>query len=282
MRQSALLTCFAMAAIFTSCQTIETEPAAAEENITFEFTVDNLNCGDGTRAMKQGWENGDRINLWFDNNAADKPDLVITYTDGNWVNGPLRSGVVLNSTGYVAALYEGHNNLSSYALDDLSDMGYMYYSRTKNDFPLAAYLFRRPSYTFQGNTLKANLTGWQFTAHFQVVVDGLNPADATSCTLKCNHLQILGAILVYNYNGYGVSQSEGGVNQEMTGVPNADGVAFYFSGLGFSDSVSGKAADYTFTLSEGGREKTYTSFNKTLTVSNSKCQAIRISYSDFK
>ena len=64
-----------------------------------------------TKAVKNGWAAGDKLNLWFDDWNTEKvnnptPDLVITYNGSEWTADELAAGRSLKESGKFSVLYE--------------------------------------------------------------------------------------------------------------------------------------------------------------------------------
>ena len=250
----------------------------------FEGTVD-------TKAVKNDWAKGDKLNLWFDdwNYTAQEnnptPDLVITYDGTEWTAGALASGRSLNPSGKFSVMYEGFNDLSKYKPSFSS--GSQVFSphwETCNyeDVYFRPLFFRCEAigYTYADNKLTATISGWQTPTALKVLVKGLSSAEAQNYILQIadvttsgteKYAYCVGPISVIvssycptfgnvssNYKGY------------MGGVPDADGVAFYYNGYNFNN------ADIEFRLFEknasGKFEKTVTAkfTGKTLMVNDDK------------
>ena len=66
MKKYLIFALCAVAMAFVACQkesVKEEEPVQAETHLTLNFTINN---GEATKAVKSGWEYGDRIHIYFD------------------------------------------------------------------------------------------------------------------------------------------------------------------------------------------------------------------------
>lgn len=65
-------------------QMAETTPS--EEGIQLNITVAEFDgtADAETKAVKKGWAKGDKLNIWYDENISQNPDLVIAYDGSKW------------------------------------------------------------------------------------------------------------------------------------------------------------------------------------------------------
>ena len=257
-----------------------------------------------TKAVKNGWTAGDKLNLWFDdwnytaqaNNPT--PDLVITYDGSKWTAGALASGRSLKPRGKFSVMYEGFNDLSEYTSSFYSGSQWFEPHEEKCDheyvsFKPLVFHCERIDYTYADNKLSATISGWYTPTPLKVLVKGLDPEAAKSYVLQTanvttpgteEYASCVGPIVVNissgcptlghgsaNYNGY------------VGGVPDTDGVAFYYNGCNFTN------ADIEFRLFEknasGAFEKTANAkfTGKTLVaVDDKKTIGVAIDISKFK
>lgn len=178
----AILSSVIIALCFTACSNdIETVIDSAKP-IKLNITVGNLNNEDGTRAVKTGWETGDKIYIWYDENKSKTPDLVIKKAASGWVedteattsgNTPKTAG------GVIKAMYLGHQSISD--LSDAVDIDGVDYLEFKQhsyeDFlfghPIATDLLvysKNRSYTFTNETLEVNISNWLYLFNTQIIV----------------------------------------------------------------------------------------------------------------
>ena len=279
-KMKKIITLIAAMAAFVACSKVDvTAPdAGIAQNREIKFNI-NVGGFDGpeTKAVKTGWESGDKINIWFNSNDYKTPDLVMTYDGSAWSYGELADTFEPETGQKFVAIYEGFNDLSKYDYRDgfyASPFTYVGYN-----FPMI--VASKGTYEYSDDTITADLsTGWSFGTRLQVYVSGLD--KNTEYVLSCPSLRPL--------KNFGPTASglfafgKGTAGDVVTGVPYGDGVAFYF--LDNYDK-SGMAADYKFTLTQYSAagsvvsEGSYTANGKTLTIDSKKCQSIKISASKF-
>ena len=250
MKRISIIIAAAFAAMLSaSCsKSIETPVAPSPgEGIILDLNIAGFDGAGDTKAMKTGWAAGDKINLWFDDwnypatVNAPTPDLVITYDGTEWTADALAAGRSLKPSGKLRALYEGYNDLTKY-VSTLSS-GSLQCMLTPNLVgALRAYPNRvmcashgDVSYTYTGNKLTATIAKWEMYSAFKVLVKGLASAAAGDYALQVKNV----TTDEYFINGGGfvlmpgsdcvfsgcMSGNSGGT---VIGVPDADGVAFYY------------------------------------------------------
>ena len=282
MKKAIFMAAAILCAVLSSC-TKDIKQASSSKDIKFNITVADVNPA--TKAIKQEWADGDKLNLWFNGSTLQTPDLVITYnaSGDTWQAGDLRSGIDADyfdvEGGYCVAFYEAYNDLGRYSYAGSTGSGHFSYSKTLGgaDYSQIPMLVCGVAlYTFDDNTVTATVGSyaWCHYTDLQVVVTGLDSAEAGSYTLSCPGLKAITSFYPTLDCGYDPGAA-------VAGVSNADGVAFYF------DPVSSAAQDYTFTLTDytGAGDpvvKTFTATNKTLdSDGETKCVGIKIAYSKF-
>ena len=286
-----------------SCNKIETtEQEITPDAIQLNIKVANLTGTPDTKAAKTRWVSGDKINIWFDNwnNTEPKenhiPDMVITYNGSVWKVSSQVSGLSarLKANGKLTALFEGFNDLSKYTYDYHNGewffpakvkLAIATYEDVYNS-PMVAYA-QGLSYSYSGGTITANLDNWNFDTMFKVLLKNdnfklIHSADKYYLQVKNittgEYAGAKGAIVVTPASvnpsiGNGSSNSCG----FAAGVQEADGIAFYYTGL------SASSADIQFTLYNGqdATITTYTATGKTVTPDTKKCTYVAINYSKF-
>ena len=250
MRKFFLFAAVAALSSFISCNKMETP---ADNQVTINITVSDLSSS--TKAVKTGWEAGDKINIRFDGNQNAQPDLVLTYNGTKWEAGTISdavlSGLKTDGTGILYGSYEAFNNLSLYTEDSYRLIAPVApYSEAAVGtkaycMPLAVYS-RDISYEYDSvsKVLTANINDWLFNTTLQVVVTGLE-GDASDYGLMLDNTN---DYVRYGFYFSGAAQSNfkyPGANPNTAvytgGVANADGVAFYFaagSGMSFSRAMT--------------------------------------------
>lgn len=238
------------------------------DGIILNIKVADLN-GPATKAVKTGWASGDKINVWYDLNVSEDPDLVIVYDGKDWIidESATLSGKLPDAEGKIKYLFEGYNDLSSYSS---YNWGMQTFRGTAN-LVFAQDYYKPVYYTYSGNVLKFEISNWVPMSGIQVVVTGIAPEDYQ---LKCDRLQMFSEINIYPEE---TALTNVGYDEYTDGVANEDGTAFYFS----TTDSAGTAADYTFTIKNSiGFEYSYTVTGKT--IANGKFTAIKIPVSKFK
>ena len=90
MKKTIILAGFALMAAFSSCNKSEMPEAATTDGIKLNITVADLSPE--TKAVKSGWVNGDRLNLYFEgwNEVAavddfqKEPDMILKFDGTKW------------------------------------------------------------------------------------------------------------------------------------------------------------------------------------------------------
>ena len=304
MKRLSIIAVTAIAALLSaSCnKSIETPMVPApQDSIILDLDIAGF-AGD-TKAVKNGWAVGDKLNLWFDDWNTEKvnnptPDLVITYDGKKWTAGKLAADRSLKPNGKFTVVYEGFNDLSKYtpsfvSISQFFDPHTEWYDSDYVHFMPLVFECERIDYAYKGNKLTATISGWQTPTALKVLVKGLKPDEAKSYILQTadvttpgteKYAYCVGPIAV---NISSVCPTFGNVSSNnkgyMGGVPDTDGVAFYYNGYNFNN------ADIEFRLFEknasGKFEKTATAkfTGKTLMVNDDKKTiGVAIDISKFK
>lgn len=296
MKKSLLLLIAAGAFLFASCSKSE-QPS---QNKEIKLNINVSGPSSDTKAAKKAWATGDKLNIWFDkNNNQTTPDLIITFNGTNWVAGSLRAGCTPSASGFLLALYEGYNDVSSAHYD------YLYYI-SKDWFtpkaakeqpvvgtdsycrPLVFYAFGI-AYTFSANTLTFTImpNDWEYHTCFKVLIKTHASMDKAA---NYYNLQVKnttadayptsnGAWIIYD-NGTNNLVGTGSANYYgwTGGVQEADGIAFYYSYFSATD------ANITFRLKEYdvATVKKYSVTSKTIDASVvNKCVGVQLNYGNF-
>ena len=229
-------------------------------SIILDLDIAGFDGAGDTKAAKKGWAKGDKLNLWFDDwnytARADNPtpDLVITYDGTNWTAGALASGRSLKPSGKFSVLYEGGNDLSE-------SRSYWHVGSQCFEYPAqwVAEIGKRVNYyhmicrkenvgyTYSGNKLTAAIADWYTPSAFKVLVKGLDPAAAGNYALHTVDVTISGAEKYpRTFSGFcvvpgsefpGFLNLSGSYKGGVVGVPDADGVAFYYSSCDFNNAT---------------------------------------------
>ena len=309
MKRLSIIAVTAIAALLSaSCnKSIETPMVPAPQgSIILDLDIAGFEGTGDTKAVKNGWAKGDKLNLWFDDwnytEQANKPtpDLVITYDGLKWTAGELAAGRSLKSSGKFSVMYEGFNDLSKYkpSFSSFSNSQWFWPHREWYDggevyFNPLIFECERIDYTYADNKLSATISGWKTPTALKVSVKGLNPEDAKSYILQTAvvttsgtevYPDCIGAIVI-DVSDYcpAFSLLKPGSSGCMGGVSDADGVAFYYNSCDFTD------ADIEFRLFKKnaignfeGTAKTPKFTGKTLVTDDKKTIGIVIDKSKFE
>ena len=306
MKKTIILAGFALMAAFSSCNKSEMPEAATTDGIKLNITVADLSPE--TKAVKSGWVNGDRLNLYFDGwnesatptNYQKEPDMILKYDGSKWqIESQVASlsSRLKESVGKFTAFWESSNNLMNYPGFKWFTNSVFYYC-FQNDF-LYEGIYRGPyhssmlvsspgnEYTFDGSTLTANISTWTFNTKFKVLIKtDTPPLSANNLVLQVkvgdsSYAKPYGAPVVdsgyymlYIFNSPGVGNDIG-----MQGaVAETDGLAFYY------ESCQATASDkIVFTLIDGRDGEKISNYSVTgKTLDNKTFKAISLDYSKFK
>ena len=292
---SILAVCFI--ALFASCSK---EQALPEDKTTSKVTVE-INVADlapDTKALKQNWEDGDIINIWFQGVSSPNypywkqlPHLVLTRTAGAWVASDVDEAL-LSASGNFSAVYESSNSLFASATDNerlfFSEGTSFRFNGFSNDsktihVPLICKAVINYTYDSGTKKISANIDTWRFETQLQVTVKGLSyVADRYAMTFASD-IQYFSQ-LYYTYGSIGVSDIADceGIKDSFSdtwieGVSNTDGTAFYFHIARYNTT-----RDYTIYLVDKVEKKVY-SFTKNATIATSaySLKGISIDFSKF-
>ena len=257
MKRLLIIAVTAIAALLSaSCNKSIEIPVVPAPQGSIILDLDILGFSGDTKALKNGWADGDKLNLWFDDWNTKKvnnptPDLVITYDGSKWTAGELAAGRSLRPSGKFSVMYEGFNDLSEYTPDFFSIS--QFFRPHKESYAVGRVYFmplvfecERIDYTYADNKLSATISGWKTPTPLKVSVKGLNPAEAKSYILQTADVttsgtemypDCIGAIVI-DVSDYCPTFSllVPGSSGCMGGVPDADGVAFYYNSCDFTDA----------------------------------------------
>ena len=261
MKRLSIIAVTAIAALLSaSCnKSIETPMVPAPQgSIILDLDIAGFEGTGDTKAVKNDWAVGDKLNLWFDDwnytAQADNPtpDLVITYDGTKWTAGALAAGRSLRPSGKFSVVYEDFNKLSEYRSYFYSGSQWFDPHNERYDggsvhFKPLVFKCEGIDYTYADNKLTATISDWKTPTMLKVLVKGLDPAEAESYILQTANVttsgtekypDCLGAITVRvssscPFFGNGSSNYKG----YMGGVPDVDGVAFYYGGCNFNNAT---------------------------------------------
>ena len=283
--------------LFASCNK---EQALPEDKTSSKVTVE-INVADlapDTKALKQNWEDGDIINIWFQGVSSPNysywkqlPHLVLTRTAGAWVASDVDEAL-LSASGKFSAVYESSNSLFKTVTDNerlffSNGTSFSFNGFSNNSKTIHVPLICKAviNYTYDSGTKKisANINTWLFETQLQVTVKGLSyVADRYAMTFASD-IQYFSQ-LFYSYGSIATSDigSCAGIRDSFSdtwieGVSNTDGTAFYFY-----NAINSTAKDYTIYLVDKVEKKVY-SFTKNASIATSaySLKGIRIDFSKF-
>ena len=263
MKRLSIIAVTAIAALLSaSCnKSIETPMAPAPQgSIILDLNILGFDGAGDTKALKNGWVAGDKLNLWFDDwNFNEKvnnptPDLVITYDGSKWTAGELAAGRSLKPNGKFSVVYEGFNDLTKYESKFEGD-GQFYGPPSdlfgglkvrQNNIVYYKY-YLDYTYNYADNKLKATISDWNTYSGVKIRVKGLNPKEAANYILNAKNItaneflfDIAGFSIDPEYSSSGyyphVYSVIGSYSGYVLGVPDTDGVAFYYRDANFTNA----------------------------------------------
>ena len=300
MKKTIILAGFALMAAFSSCNKSEMPEAATTDGIKLNITVADLSPE--TKAVKKGWENGDRLNLYFEgwnesatsDNYQKEPDMILKYDGSKWqIESQVASlsSRLKESGGKFSAFWESSNDLKNYKYFEWATTA-LYHSAftTKNAHTSDKYVCHANmyvtskdiAYSYDGSTLTAKISSWDFLTRLKILVKTENTAvkdNANNLVLQVkigdNSYAWPTGDLVVNQD-LGIKISSSNVIGMQGAVAESDGLAFYYQDLYATSS------QIVFTLidTSNGNKKQYTVTDKSLKTDSFK--AISIDYSNFK
>ena len=305
MKKTIILAGFALMAAFSSCNKSEMPEAATTDGIKLNITVADLSPE--TKAVKKGWENGDRLNLYFEgwnesatsDNYQKEPDMILKYDGSKWqIESQVESlSSRLKSTGgKFTALWESGNDLMGYRLKWYDHAVWYQHSYNRNQYTSYNDTYHSPmvvhsagvEYTFDGSTLTANISDWIFDTKFKVLVK----TEDTGLKGKANDLVLQvkvgetgyanpkGAIVVNrDYIMFLLSNGSSNYIGMQGAVAESDGLAFYYV---YCDATASDTIIFSLIDTTDGTTKTYSVSGKTLDSNSYTFKAISIDYSKFE
>ena len=263
MKRLSIIAVTAIAALLSaSCNKSIEAPVvpAPQDSIILDLDIAGFEGAGDTKAVKNGWAVGDKLNLWFDdwnytaqaNNPT--PDLVITYDGSKWTAGKLAAGRSLKPSGKFSVLYEGGNDLSKcisyrHAGQQFFEFPNLWVAEIGERSYYYHMIYRKEdvSYTYSGNKLMATIADWYTPSAFKVLVKGLEPAAAGDYALQTvdvttpgteKHPATCGGFCVKpGSESPEFLDTSGGYKGGVGGVLDADGVAFYYNSCDFNNAT---------------------------------------------
>ena len=309
MKKRILLAVLALVAAFTSCSKSEMPNNEQTDAIKLNITVAGLSTE--TKAVKSNWVNGDKLNLYFngwnkdatEKNYQSQPDMILIYDGSKWEIQSQVSSLstrLKNSGETFTVFWESTNNLMSFTNEYYSYSVWYYTPKNNNQdtvyhTPMLVYS-AGIDYTFDGTTLTANASSWDFRdSKFKVLVK----TDLTT-TLKENANNFVLQVKV-GENSYAVGRGPINVDRSQyvnyinTGscntigmqgaVAESDGLAFYYNSC---EATNSDVILFTLIDTANGEKRQYSVTGKTITFPTvnpaepyEHFKAISIDYSKF-
>ena len=221
-----------------SCNKADIE--TPKTDIKLNITVAYIDGEAATKAVKTGWENGDKINIWYEGNTQFNPDIVIKFNGSTWDIDETAtvSGNTPAASGSILFVYEGYNGLTKYT----NSAGSHYIATGLNLTYIENCWEDAVNYTYEAGTLSFSITGdnWRPLTEFHIVITGIDADD----------YQLM-KVTGFSANDTQIGQSNVACNEYVNGVANTDGAAFYFG-----DTDNNSAADFLRTLPQTKRRPT--------------------------
>ena len=294
MKKIAIFTlAIAALSLFASCSK-EEAPVKKTTKVTVDIKVADL--APGTRALKQNWEEGDKINIWFNgvssphyNYWRETPHLVLTRTGGSWISSEVDESL-LSASGTFNVVYEASNSFFNSAInnDRVFYPEGTSFKLTAMDGPcnpkkmITTCYYNNISYTYDSGTKKISgaISQWNFLTMLQVVVTGLEAdPDRYAMTFAGGVETATQLFYTSGITPSNIGTCNGPANRYnwMNGISNTDGVAFNF----YTTLNNGTYA-YTVYLVDKTAKKTYSfSISTSTPTSLYGCKGVKIAKTSF-
>ena len=249
--------------------------------------------GTGTKAIKSGWEVGDKIYVYLDKNETITPDFTLTFNGTRWVASEITTSFEAYLSEHASGYLRGFWEQSGVCMGSPWSQGswfiqfpsYSNYSTTGiMDYLVAD--FSGVTYHYDGNTLSAAVTTWRFRSNVPIVVTGITHSPG-QYTLYSDQIDNFGLIDIHSGLGapYEINvsyHSTGSGEGRIAGIKNDDGVAFV-GGLSYNLSEGQKMTLYLIDNFATPSAKTY-KYEKTMGPSgfyDDEFHAVKIPFSSF-
>jgi len=220
--KKTIITFIALGALmlFAGCQKEQSIVGDAPQ-IEFDINVECAAISPATKAVKTGWENGDKVYVFFDGNRASADDMMtMTYNGSSWTYTPGANVVAnLQASGTLAAVYCTATTNISYSTNA--------YFTISNTGAGGFFVAKDIAYTYSDSKLKASLTlavNTEYTTA-QISISGIS-GDGW-------YLQEVGSTNLISYDG------------------------FYFTGLGWNANNNSDWGGKHYLASYGGELQTF-------------------------
>ena len=312
MKKRILLAVLALVAAFTSCSKSEMPNNEQTDAIKLNITVAGLSTE--TKAVKSKWVNGDKLNLYFngwnkdatEENYQSQPDMILIYDGSKWEIQSQVSSLstrLKNSGETFTVFWESTNNLMSFTNEYDSYSVWYYTPKNNNQYTYNEDVYHTPmlvysagiDYTFDGTTLTANVSSWDFRdSKFKVLVKTDLPTLKENANNFVLQVKVGESSYAVGRGPINVDRSEyvnyintvGSNTIGMQGaVVESDGLAFYYNSCEATDS---DVILFTLIDTANGEKRQYSVTRKTITFPTENpaepyehFKAISIDYSKF-
>lgn len=186
------------------CNKVQPVEVPEEEVPELKFNI-TVTRDDDTRAVKRGWEVGDKIYIAFDISFQDKVGSIQTghgyismAFNGNRFDTPVASNstfmkaLLASSSGKLAAVYLSDGRTPQFAFEDRSPVKFL--NMTNNDRLGGFFLLAHEvPYTIENNTLTADihlqLYSSESDAPVHFFLPGISASKAQNYSLRCTRLR---------------------------------------------------------------------------------------------
>ena len=248
-----ILFIFCLALLVAGCskeQVIETMTGETPRHLTIDITVNPE--GPDTRAVKTGWENGDKIYVFFDfgKNTTSDEHMTMTYDGSKWSyefsNETMEAALLAKTGGKLGAVYFPYGTPAFSYGKDGSDI---YVNFGLDPDVGTNYSYSWSSYTVSEGKLTATLDMSLSNVYVQFFIPGVT--EASNLLLSCDKMKAsIPESIRYFYDGPSgfnafVADKSKDYGDLMKGFLYQDGIIF--SGI---LEAYGSSADYSFTLTD--------------------------------
>jgi len=234
--------------ILASCEK-ERTPETKAQGIQFDFSIGHSGFNGGTKAVKTGWENGDKVYVFFDKDFSSADDMMtMTYDGSSWsYDAPAALTARLLASGSLDAIYCTETPTISYGTT-VSFQG----SKTGT---CGYFTAANVEYTYADSKVKATITLAVPTTYIraQIRISGLT---GSGWYIKADQFN---SYLSFTGNGYswnGANSSGWNGNCYL-----GDEMQTYVS---ITDYAMNGARNWAITLSNGTDTYTKTFYSKSL------------------
>lgn len=270
------------AAVAVVCGCSKMEQKNDVQELRFNVTVADPDCGVPTKAVKKAWETNDKIIVFFREGSTGNFDsaadhqLVLRYDGSNWkiAKQPIQA---LTGGDFAALCFKV--NEYTWTVENSGATIKMDYNGSER---LAQPWYaegKYPKYTIEDEVVTFAIELKHQSSDFQVVVPGLTVSDGYSLSIGNSSAAVTGtstsAVTCYKQillrTDYRISMATGPIT--LPAAENADGVAF-FPSITSGDQYSASA--YYFNLTKGRDRYLYTLDNSDGTHAIKKGMAIKL------